>query len=99
MYLHMTHNDFTEILVDPKKFPCGHCEKQFSSKRRCMLHEKSCKAPQDKTCQHCSKTFSSFVCYQKHEKNCAGKFDISCLYFIHLIDTHLDINSHVSLRV
>ena len=67
------------------KFPCGHCEKQFSSKQMCIRHEKSCRDPQEKTCQHCSRTFSSFVCHQKHEKNCTGNFDISYLYFLDCI--------------
>ena len=78
---------------------CPNCGERFKTHQQLKMHMNSCQAPPNKTCQHCSRTFSSILCYQKHVKICAGKFDITYLYFIDLIDTHLIINSHVSLRV
>jgi predicted GIY-YIG superfamily endonuclease len=66
--------------LEPIEFPtesheCSYCDRTFTTKYGCSVHERSCKQDVVWQCPHCPTEFPTKQTAEKHEKTCGGQMD------------------------
>ena len=54
---------------------CSYCDRTFTTKYGCSVHERSCKQEVVWQCSHCPNEFPTKQAAGKHEKTCGGQMD------------------------
>ena len=63
-----------------KLYPCGHCDKKFTSSKDAKRHEKTHTGEKPISCAYCEKKFARSDNLKRHEKLHTGEKTFSCNY-------------------
>jgi len=74
---HFAKNCYAKTEVEVDEWECEYCDRTFTTKFGCGIHEKSCKKSSNVTiewgCEYCDRTFTTKFGCGIHEKSCKEK--------------------------